>query len=126
NVHSPISPAPDLAKVRTHEVLAPHLAAAGDVPVVLCGDLNTPRREHGAGDVLTFAHESDGSLRADRGERWAAAERALVAGLLEHGYVDAYRVLHGYDERSPSWIYPRGGGGYRLDHVLVRGLVPRA
>jgi endonuclease/exonuclease/phosphatase family metal-dependent hydrolase len=126
NLHSPISPAPDLAKVRTHEAVAGYLhgaPAAG--PIVLCGDLNTPRREMGEGDVLTFAHESDGRLRPERGERWAAAERSLVVGLAGHGFVDAYRSLHGYGERQPSWTYPRGGGGYRLDHVLVRGPVPR-
>jgi exonuclease III len=125
NVHSPISPAPDLAKVRTHEALAAHLRAAPAGAVVVCGDLNTPRREMGAGDVLTFAHESSGRLRPERGERWAAAERALVTGLSDHGFVDAFRSLHGYGEREASWTYPRGGGGYRLDHVLVRGLVPR-
>jgi endonuclease/exonuclease/phosphatase family metal-dependent hydrolase len=125
NVHSPISPAPDLAKVRTHEALAAHLRSAAAEAVVVCGDLNTPRREMGAGDVLTFAHESSGKLRPERGERWAAAERALVTGLAAHGFVDAFRSLHGYAAREASWTYPRGGGGYRLDHVLVRGLVPR-
>jgi exonuclease III len=126
NVHSPISPSPDLAKVRTHEVLAAALALAWDPPVVLCGDLNTPRRELGGLDVLTFAHESNGAVRPERGERWVAAEKALVLGLREHGYVDAFRALHGYEEREPSWTYPRGGGGYRIDHVLVRGLEPVA
>jgi exonuclease III len=126
NLHSPISPAPGLAKVLTHEALFAYLRVPGADAVVLCGDLNTPRREMGPGDVLTFAHESDGRVRPERGERWVAAERALVAGLLEHGFADAFRALHGYGERQPSWVYPRGGGGYRLDHVLVRGLVPRA
>jgi len=126
NVHSPISPSPDLAKVLTHEALAAALGPAGDAPVVLCGDLNTPRREHGPGDVLTFAHDSRGRVREQRGERWVAAERALVAGLLDHGYLDAFRAIHGYGEREASWTYPRGRGGYRLDHVIVRGLEPQA
>jgi exonuclease III len=126
NVHSPISPSPGFAKVLTHEALAAALAPPDPHPVILCGDLNTPRREHGPGDVLTFAHDTHGRVREERGERWVAAERALVAGLLGHGYVDAYRALHGYGERSASWTYPRGGGGYRLDHVLVRGLRPAA
>ena len=126
NVHSPISPAPGLAKVHTHEAVAAYLAASDEQAVVLCGDLNTPRREMGPGDVLTFAHESSGALRPERGERWVAAERALVADLAGHGFADAFRALHGYGERQASWTYPRGGGGYRLDHVLVRGLRPRA
>ena len=44
NLHSPISPAPDLAKVRTHEAVAAYLPRDRR-PRVLCGDLNTPRRE---------------------------------------------------------------------------------
>jgi exonuclease III len=122
NVHSPISPAPDLAKVLTHEAVHAHLAALPPGPVVLCGDLNTPRREHGPGDVLTFAHDSRGRLRPERGERWAAAERALVIGLAEHGFADAFRTLHGYGAREASWTFPGGKGGWRIDHVLVRGL----
>src|SRR3954449_293955 len=122
NVHSPISPSPELAKVITHEVLAARVREGGG-PLIVCGDLNTPRREHGPGDLLTFAHDSRGNLRPQRGERWDAAERALVA---DAGLVDVFRTLHGYAERSASWTYPHNRGGYRLDHVLVRGLEPVA
>src|SRR4051794_32610949 len=93
NLHSPIAPAPELAKVRTHEAVAAHLAAGGPGPRVLCGDLNTPRREHPDGTVLTFARDTRGRLRPERGERWDAAEQALIRGL---GWTDAFRVLHGY------------------------------
>lgn len=127
NLHSPIAPAPALAKVRTHEAVAAHLAAApSGVPRILCGDLNTPRREHPDGDVLTFAHDSAGRLRPERGERWDRAERALVHGLRERGWVDAFRSLHGYGEREASWTFARDRGGWRLDHVLVCGLRPLA
>lgn len=127
NVHSPIAPAPGLAKVRTHEAVAAHLAAGGAGPRVLCGDLNTPRREGPDGDVLTFAHTSAGRLRPERGPRWDAAERALVHDLrARHGWVDAFRVLHGYAERQASWTWPQDKGGWRLDHVLVEGLRPVA
>jgi exodeoxyribonuclease III len=126
NVHSPIAPAPDLAKIRTHEALAAHLAAAGDRPRVLCGDLNTPRRELPDGDVLTFAHDSAGRLRPERGERWDRAERALVHDLRARGWVDAFRALHGYAEREASWTFPDDRGGWRLDHVLVHRLRPVA
>ena len=106
NLHSPIAPAPELAKVRTHEAVAAYLAARPDAPRVLCGDLNTPRREHDDGSVLTFAHDSAGRLRPERGERWDAAERALVHTLRdEHGWVDAYRSLHGYGHREASWTF---------------------
>jgi exonuclease III len=126
NLHSPISPAPDLAKVRTHEAIAAYLADGGSRPRILCGDLNTPRRELADGEVLTFAHDSAGRLRPARGERWDRAEQALVRGLREHGWVDAFRALHGYGERHASWTFARDRGGWRLDHVLVHGLEPLA
>jgi len=126
NVHSPIAPAPDLAKVRTHEAVAAYLATPAGGPRVLCGDLNTPRRELPDGDVLTFAHDSKGRLRPDRGERWDRAERALVHDLRERGWVDAFRALHGYGEREASWRFSGDRGGWRLDHVLVCGLRPVA
>jgi exonuclease III len=126
NLHSPISPAPDLAKVLTHEAIAAYLAASDGRPRILCGDLNTPRRELADGDVLTFAHDSAGRLRPERGERWDRAERALVYGLRAHGWVDAFRALHGYGERHASWTFAHDRGGWRLDHVLVAGLRPVA
>ena len=124
NLHSPISPAPDLAKVRTHEAVAAYLLQTPASPRVLCGDLNTPRRELPDGEILTFAHDSAGRLRPERGERWNQAERALVHGLREHGWVDAFRALHGYGERQASWTFHGDRGGWRLDHVLVLGLQP--
>ena len=127
NLHSPISPAPELAKVRTHEAVAAYLeSTAADVPRVLCGDLNTPRRELPDGTVLTFAHDSAGRLRPERGERWHRAESGLVYGLREQGWADAFRSLHGYGEREASWRFPQDRGGWRLDHVLVHGLRPVA
>jgi exonuclease III len=126
NLHSPIAPAPELAKIRTHEAVAAHLRAPAERPRVVCGDLNTPRRELPDGDVLTFAHDSAGRLRPERGERWDAAERALVHGLRQRGWVDAFRSLHGYGEREASWTFARDRGGWRLDHVLAEGLRPLA
>ena len=120
NLHSPIAPAPDLAKIRTHEAVAAHLAArGGSGPRVLCGDLNTPRREYPDGSVLTLAYDTHGRLREERGERWDRAERALIRDL---GWVDAFRVLHGYEHREASWTFAQDRGGWRLDHVLVTGL----
>ena len=126
NLHSPIAPAPELAKVRTHEAVAAYLARAAPAPRILCGDLNTPRRELPDGDVLTFAYTSAGRLRPARGERWDRAERALVHGLRERGWVDAFRALHGYGDREASWTFANDRGGWRLDHVLVHGLRPVA
>jgi exodeoxyribonuclease-3 len=124
NVHSPISPKPDLAKIRTHEAVHRHLA---DEPTsygrILCGDLNTPRKEHPDGSVWTFARDQYGRLRADRGERWDEAELALIRGLEPYGFRDAYRLTHGYEVRELSWEWPRWKGGYRLDHLIVSASV---
>ena len=68
NVHSPVSPKPDLAKVRTHEAVFEHLGSRAGPRVVL-GDLNTPRREHADGSVWTFARDQYGRLRPERGAR---------------------------------------------------------
>lgn len=126
NVHSPIAPAPDLAKVRTHEAVAAYLGRAATGPRILCGDLNTPRRELPGGDVVTFARNSSGRLRPERGERWDRAERALVHDLRGHGWQDAFRAVNGYEQREASWTFAHDRGGWRLDHVLVEGLVPVA
>jgi exodeoxyribonuclease III len=119
NVHSPVSPKPGLAKVRTHEAVFRHLAAPAAHPRLLCGDLNTPRREHPDGGVWTFARDRNGRLRPDRGERWDAAESALIRGLEQHGFRDAFREVNGFESKEPSWEWPRHGGGYRLDHLIV-------
>jgi exonuclease III len=118
NVHSPISPKPELAKVRTHEAVFRHLAAGAGARIVV-GDLNTPRREHPDRTVWTFARDRRGRLREDRGERWNAAESALIRGLDAHGFRDAFRELNGFDSKEPSWEWPRWGGGYRLDHLIA-------
>jgi exonuclease III len=120
NVHSPISPKPDLVKVRTHEAVHDYLSQARP-PALLCGDLNTPRKEHPDGRVWTFARTQRGKLRPDRGERWDTAELALIRGLEPSGFRDAFRELHGLDVREYSWEWPRWGGGYRLDHLIVSG-----
>lgn len=118
NVHSPTSPKPGLAKVRTHEQLAAHLAT-GHGPRILCGDLNTPRKEHPDGRIWTFARDRYGRLRPERGERWDEAELALIKGLERHGLRDAFRAVHGHEVRELSWEWRRWGGGYRLDHLIV-------
>jgi exodeoxyribonuclease-3 len=123
NVHSPISPKPELAKVRTHEAVHRHLATERRDARILCGDLNTPRKEHRDGSVWTFARDQYGRLRADRGERWDQAELALIRGLEPYGFRDAYRLTHGYEVRELSWEWPRWKGGYRLDHLIVSAAV---
>jgi exonuclease III len=118
NVHSPTSPKPGLAKVLTHETIAAWVTG-GSGPRLVCGDLNTPRKELEDGSVWTFARDRYGRLRADRGERWDQAELALIRGLEPFGFCDAFRRLHGTAVRELSWEWQRWSGGYRLDHLIV-------
>jgi exodeoxyribonuclease-3 len=109
-------------KVRTLEAIRAGLAAAPHGPRILCGDLNTPRRELPDGSVVSFARESSGRLRPERGVEWDAGELGVVPGLRDLGYSDAFRSLHGYDRREPSWTWQqRAGhsGGWRLDHIFA-------
>ena len=88
---------------------------------VLCGDLNTPRREQPDGTVWSFARDGRGRLRPERAGFWDEAETSVVPGLRELGFADAFRALHGYGAREPSWTFRRiagHGGGWRLDHVF--------
>jgi exodeoxyribonuclease III len=122
-VHVP-NAANGLVKVRTLEAIRGGLAAAPLGPRVLCGDLNTPRRELPSGEVISFARDSGGRLRRERGSEWDDAELGVVPGLRELGYGDAFRALHGYAEREPSWTWRRiagHDGGWRLDHLFASG-----
>jgi len=84
---------------------------------VLCGDLNTPRREHPDGTVWSFARDGRGRLREARAGFWDESELGVVPGLRELGFTDAFRAMNGYGSREPSWAF-RHGGGWRLDHVF--------
>jgi len=90
-------------------------------PRVLCGDLNTPRREAPDGTVWSFARDGRGRMRAERAGFWDHAELGVVPGLSELGFADAFRTVNGYGAREPSWTFDRiagHGGGWRLDHVF--------
>jgi exonuclease III len=87
--------------------------AATSGPRVLCGDLNTPRREHPDGTVISFARDTNERLRPERGVRWDSAELGVVPGLRELGFTDAFA-----GDRQRTWVFSHGGG-WRLDHVFV-------
>ena len=109
-------------KAHTLQAMRAGLQDAPPIARVVCGDLNTPRRELGSGEVLSFARDSSGRLRPERGREWDEAELGIVPGLRELGYRDAYRSLHGYGSREPSWTWRRisgHGGGWRLDHLFT-------
>jgi endonuclease/exonuclease/phosphatase family metal-dependent hydrolase len=109
-------------KVHTLRAIRAGLHAPPPTPRVVCGDLNTPRRELESGKVLSFARDSRGRVRPERGPEWDEAELGVVPGLRDLGYRDAYRSLHGYGSREPSWTWQRiagHGGGWRLDHIFT-------
>jgi exodeoxyribonuclease III len=109
-------------KPRTLAAIRNRLVAAPATPRVVCGDFNTPRRELESGEVISFARDSHGRLRSERGAEWDEAELGVVPGLRDLGYRDAYRSVHGYGSREPSWTWQRisgHGGGWRLDHLFT-------
>jgi exonuclease III len=109
-------------KAQTLQAIRAGLQAAPPIARVVCGDLNTPRRELENGEVRSFARDSRGRLRPERGPDWDEAELRVVPGLRNLGYRDAYRSLHGYGSREPSWTWQRisgHGGGWRLDHLFT-------
>jgi exonuclease III len=120
-VHVP-NAANGMIKVKTLQAVRHGLAEAHPAPRVLCGDLNTPRRELPDGQVISFARDPRGRVRPDRGAEWDAAELGVVPGLRELGYQDAYRALHPDDAPEPSWTWERiagHDGGWRIDHVFA-------
>ena len=92
-------------KVETLQALRRGLEPPTRTPRVLCGDLNTPRRELPDGTAISFARDSHGRLRPERGAEWDAAELGIVPGLRDLGYRDAFRTCRGYESRSPSWTW---------------------
>ena len=109
-------------KPRTLQAIRRGFQTASANPRVLCGDLNTPRRELPTGETISFARDTRGRLRPDRGEEWDQAELGVIPGLRDLGFTDAFRGLHGYESREPSWTWKRiagHGGGWRLDHILA-------
>ena len=109
-------------KPQTLRRLRHDIAVAGPGPRVVCGDLNTPRRELPTGEVISFARDRGGRLRPERGADWDDAELGVVPGLRDLGYGDAYRALHGYAHPDPSWTWKRiagHSGGWRIDHIFA-------
>jgi exonuclease III len=116
-------------KPHTLAAIRAGLAAAPAAPRVLCGDLNTPRRELPSGETISFARDTHGRLRPDRGQAWDDAELGVVPHLADLGYADAFRTLHGYAAQEPSWTWRRiagHSGGWRLDHIFTVALRPVA
>jgi endonuclease/exonuclease/phosphatase family metal-dependent hydrolase len=120
-VHVP-NAANGTVKPETLRAVRQGVEAATAAARIVCGDLNTPRRELPTGEVVSFARDRDGRLRSDRGPAWDAAELGVVPGLRDLGYRDVYREQHGYGRADPSWTWKRIAGhqgGWRLDHIFA-------
>ena len=129
-----------------HTVHVPNAANGGVKPETLAAVARGAGRARGPADPLRRPQHA--APRAARRHRLvvrarlarAPARRArratgtpgelgVVPGLADLGFADAFRALHGYAERSPSWTFRRiagHGGGWRLDHVFAAGLEPVA
>jgi exonuclease III len=79
-------------KAHTLQAIRAGLQPAPRMPRMVCGDLNTPRRELESGEVVSFARDSRGRLRPERGPVWDEAELGVVPGLRDLGYRDARRT----------------------------------
>lgn len=89
---------------------------------ILCGDLNTPKKEFSDGRVMTYgqAEDSDGQLiTGQRWEAWDAGERNVLQGLAKYGMEDIYRKLNSYEAVDFSWYDNSGQKGYRIDHIIA-------
>ena len=117
-------------KIETFEGIYERLARRCAHPRILCGDFNSPKDELETGEVITFGQivRSDGTVRlimhrdARPPSRWDAGERSIIAGLTAHGFIDAYRAVHGYAKPAAySWQLNRRSGPVRrrFDHVFV-------
>ena len=49
-------------------------------------------------------------------------DRITVREYLEF-FADAFRAIHGYGRKEPSWVF-RHGGGWRLDHLFASAELP--
>lgn len=81
--------------------------AASDVPALIVGDTNSGRR----------CIDEQSSAFILREERW-------FDELAAHGFVDAFRELHG-ERRAYTWYSPNGDNGFRLDQLFANAALMR-
>ena len=92
--------------------LCDQMHASGE-QVVICGDINTAHQEIDLKNHKTN-HNTTGFL---------PEERAWISKYLEHGFVDAFRVIYPEKEQYTWWTYIGNARarnvGWRLDYFLV-------
>lgn len=92
--------------------------SAGDLPVVIGGDLNVTRADVDVYDPAAFVG----------GTHVTSDERSRLAAILAAGeLVDAYRHLHPDDQQFTWWDYRQGafhrGLGLRIDYLLASAAI---
>lgn len=128
-VHVPPGSSNGWVKIDVLEAVGSALRRPSSNPVILAGDLNTPKVELTSGEVVTWAQRRSREgewvvrrrFRGGSGERWDRAERGLLRGRSEHGLRDALRSHHGHELQEASWVLRRGDREWRrrFDHILV-------
>ncbi len=82
--------------------------------IIICGDVNTAHKE------IDLKHPKANSKKSG----FLPIERAWVDKLIEHGYIDTFRYVHGDKEDSYSWWSYRANArvnnvGWRIDYFFI-------
>ena len=82
--------------------------------IVICGDINTAHREIDLKNPKANAKTSG----------FLPEERAWIDKLIEHGYIDTFRYVHGDTEEEYSWWSYRFSArtknvGWRIDYFFI-------
>ena len=82
--------------------------------IIICGDLNTAHREI----------DLKNPKANEKTSGFLPIERAWIDKLIEHGYIDTFRYVHGDIEQEYSWWSYRFGAraknvGWRIDYFFI-------
>lgn len=82
--------------------------------IIICGDVNTAHREIDLKNPKSNEKTSG----------FLPIERAWIDKLIEHGYIDTFRHIHGYKENEYSWWSYRFSArsknvGWRIDYFFI-------
>ena len=103
-------------KMKFYDKFLAHCDALRDEghSIVICGDVNTAHREIDLKNPKSNAKTSG----------FLPSERAWIDTLIEHGYVDTFRFVHGDVEEEYSWWSYRFSArtknvGWRIDYFFI-------
>ena len=82
--------------------------------IIICGDVNTAHRE------IDLTHPKANEDTSG----FLPSERAWIDALLNHGYIDTFRHIHGDKTQCYSWWSYRAGArarnvGWRIDYFFI-------